>query len=82
MNGQGNLVLDEVEKEKAEMFSVFFASIFTNRISSQIMCTTDSKGSGGDNQPGVGGEQVRENLKKMDVFKSAGPDTMHPRIVK
>lgn len=33
-------------------------------------------------QARVGNEQVKEHLDKLDVFKSAGPDEIHPRILK
>lgn len=58
-----------------------FISFFMNKVSYQTMTAAGSTDREGDNQPGVG-EQIRNYLKKLDIFKSAGPDEMQPRILK
>lgn len=62
------------------MLNVFFASIFTAKISpqqSQALETTEEVWRKED-IPLVAEDGVRDNLSKLDIHKSMGPDGVHP----
>ncbi|CAM4697277.1 unnamed protein product [Lepidochelys kempii] len=79
LNEGGNLVTEDVEK--ANVLNAFFASVFTNKVSSQTAVLGITK-CGRDGQPSVEIEAVRDYLEKLDVHKSMGPDELHPRVLK
>ncbi|CAM4601352.1 unnamed protein product [Lepidochelys olivacea] len=79
LNEGGNLVTEDVEK--ANILNAFFASVFTNKVSSQTAALGITKW-GRDGQPSVEIEVVRDYLEKLDVHKSMGPDEVHPRVLK
>ncbi|CAM4666744.1 unnamed protein product [Caretta caretta] len=79
LNEGGNLVTEDVEK--ANVLNAFFASVFTNKVSSQTIALGSTAWGGGD-QPSVQKEVVRDYLEKLDVHKSMGPDALHPRVLK
>ncbi|CAM4689446.1 unnamed protein product [Lepidochelys kempii] len=79
MNEGGNLVTEDVEK--ANVLNAFFASVFTNKVSSQTAVLGITTW-GIDGQPSVEKEVVRDYLEKLDVHKSMGPDELHPRVLK
>ncbi|CAM2112327.1 unnamed protein product [Caretta caretta] len=79
MNEGGNLVTEDVEK--ANVLNAFFASVFTNKVSSQTVALGITTW-GIDGQPSVEKEVVRDYLEKLDVHKSMGPDEVHPRVLK
>ncbi|CAM2109003.1 unnamed protein product [Caretta caretta] len=79
MNEGGNLVTEDVEK--ANVLNAFFASVFTNKVSSQTAALGITT-RGIDSQPSVEKEVVRDYLEKLDVHKSMGPDELHPRMLK
>ncbi|CAM5100848.1 unnamed protein product [Eretmochelys imbricata] len=79
LNEGGNLVTEDVEK--ANVLNAFFASVFTNKVSSQTTALGITKW-GRDGQPSVEIEVVRDYLEKLDVHKSMGPDELHPRVLK
>ncbi|CAM4417157.1 unnamed protein product [Lepidochelys kempii] len=67
---------------KQLMYSMlFFASVFTNKVSSQTTALGSAAWGGGD-QPSVEKEVFRDNLEKLDEHKSMGPDSLHPRVLK
>ncbi|CAM4646594.1 unnamed protein product [Lepidochelys kempii] len=79
LNEGGNLVTEDVEK--ANVLNAFFASVFTNKVSSQTAALGNTAwGVGG--QLSVEKEVVRDYLEKLDVHKSTGPDALHPRVLK
>ncbi|CAM4588838.1 unnamed protein product [Lepidochelys olivacea] len=79
LNEGGNLGTEDVEK--ANVLNAFFASVFTNMVSSQTAVLGNTAwGVGG--QPSVEKEVVRDYLEKLDVHKSMGPDALHPRVLK
>ncbi|CAM4359497.1 unnamed protein product [Caretta caretta] len=67
---------------KKLMYSMLsFASVFTNKVSSQTAALGNTAwGVGG--QPSVEKEVVRDYLEKLDVHKSMGPVALHPRVLK
>ncbi|CAM4531860.1 unnamed protein product, partial [Lepidochelys olivacea] len=75
----GNLVTEDVEK--ANVLNAFFASVFTNKVSSQTTAL-GSTAWGGGGQPSVKEEVVGDYLEKLDAHKSMGPDVLHPRVLK
>ncbi|CAM5085424.1 unnamed protein product, partial [Natator depressus] len=79
LNEGGNLVTEDVEK--AHVLNAFFASVFTNKVSSQTTALGSTAWGGGD-QPSVEKEVVRDYLEKLDEHKSMGPDALHPRVLK
>ncbi|CAM5155513.1 unnamed protein product [Natator depressus] len=79
LNEGGNLVTEDVEK--ANVLNAFFASVFTNKVSSQTAALGITEW-GRDGQPSVEIEVVRDYLEKLDVHKSMGPDELHPRVLK
>ncbi|CAM5152153.1 unnamed protein product [Natator depressus] len=79
LNEGGNLVTEDVEK--ANVLNAFFASVFTNKDSSQTAALGIATW-GVDGQPSVEKEVVRDYLEKLDVHKSMGPDELHPRVLK
>ncbi|CAM5154475.1 unnamed protein product, partial [Eretmochelys imbricata] len=79
LNEGGNLVTEDVEK--ANVLNAFFASVFTNKVSSQTAALGITKW-GRDGQPSVEKEVVRDYLEKLDVHKSMGPDELHLRVLK
>ncbi|CAM4356191.1 unnamed protein product [Caretta caretta] len=79
LNEGGNLVTEDVEK--ANVLNAFFASVFTNKVSSQTTALGSTAWGGGD-QPSVKKEVVWDYLEKLDEHKSMGPDALHPRVLK
>ncbi|CAM2100164.1 unnamed protein product [Caretta caretta] len=79
LNEGGNRVTEDVEK--ANVLKAFFASVFTNKVSSQT-AALGSTAWGGGNQPSVKKEVVRDYLENLDEQKSVGPDALHPRVLK
>ncbi|CAM5094043.1 unnamed protein product [Eretmochelys imbricata] len=67
--------------EKANVLNAFFASVFTNKVSSQTAALGNTAWGGGD-QPSVKKEVVRDYLEKLDMHKSMGPAALHPSVLK
>ncbi|CAM5115729.1 unnamed protein product [Eretmochelys imbricata] len=79
LNEGGKLVTEDVEK--ASVLNAFFASVFTNKVSSQTTALGSTAWGGGD-QPSVEKEVIRDYLEKLDKQKSMGPDALHLRVLK
>ncbi|CAM4571676.1 unnamed protein product [Caretta caretta] len=79
LNEGGNIVTEDVEK--ANVLNAFFASVFTNKVSSQSTALSSTAWGGGD-QPSVEKEVVRDYLEKLDMHKSMGLDALHLRVLK
>ncbi|CAM5177833.1 unnamed protein product [Eretmochelys imbricata] len=79
LNEGGNLVTEDVEK--AKVLNAFFASVFTNKVSSQTAALGSTAWGRGD-QPSVEKQVVWDYLEKLDAHKSMGPDALHPRAPK
>ncbi|KAM9582173.1 uncharacterized protein ACIB01_001592 isoform 1-T2 [Guaruba guarouba] len=76
----GDLVTRNIEK--AEVFSYFFASVFTSKYSSHAVQVTEGKGRDWKDEElhSVGEDQVQDHLKKLKVHKTMEPDEMHPQV--
>ncbi|CAM4580634.1 unnamed protein product [Caretta caretta] len=79
LNEGGNLVTEDVEK--ANVLNAFFASVLTNKVSSQTTALGSTAWGGGD-QPSVKKEVVQDYLEKLDMHKSLGPDALYLRVLK
>ncbi|CAM5103262.1 unnamed protein product [Eretmochelys imbricata] len=79
LNEGGNLVTEDVEK--ANVLNAFFASVFTNKVSSQTTALGSTAWGEGD-QLSVEKEVVQDYLEKLDEHKSMGPDALRPRVLK
>ena len=75
----GNLVV--APEEKADLFNQFFTSVFLGR-DQDFPTVMQDELEGNASRPQVGEDQVRELLEGLDVFRSADPDALHPRVLR
>ncbi|PKU41029.1 rna-directed dna polymerase from mobile element jockey-like [Limosa lapponica baueri] len=82
LNETGDMVTEDAEK--AELLNAFFASVFTAKASPQESQTLEvtEKVWMKEDFPLVEEDQVREQLSKLDIHKSMGPDRMHRRVLR
>ncbi|GAB0210291.1 mitochondrial enolase superfamily member 1 [Grus japonensis] len=59
-----------------------FASVFTGKCLSHTAQVTEGRDWENAEPPTVGEDQVREYLRNLKVYKSMGPDEMHPRVLR
>ena len=67
---------------KANLLAETFSKVFTDEPKANVPCLDQSPISHEFIQLIVTEEKVLEQLKKLDISKSPGPDNVHPRIIK
>ncbi|PKU45837.1 glycerol kinase [Limosa lapponica baueri] len=80
LNETGAMVTEDAEK--AELLNALFASVFTAQASpqeSQTLEETEKVWTKEEENQVVEENQDREQLSKLDICKSMGPDGMHPK---
>ncbi|KAK4815361.1 LOW QUALITY PROTEIN: hypothetical protein QYF61_001349 [Mycteria americana] len=82
INETGELVT--MDMEKVEVHSNFSDSVFTGNHSSQICQDPELQGRDWWNEvlPTVREDQVRDDLRNLNIHKSMGPNEMHPRVLR
>ena len=78
-----------MDEEKAEGLNEFFTSVFTGGQDSSLThvpepCIPKPPGGdpGGKSPPTVRAEQVQNRLMRLNEYKSLGPDSVYPRVLK
>ncbi|KYO29133.1 hypothetical protein Y1Q_0009922 [Alligator mississippiensis] len=68
-------------QEKANLLSGYFASV-VYQSQGMPLPIIGRKGPGeGDSLPSINADLVKEHLERLDTFKSAGPDSLHPTVL-
>ncbi|XP_059578763.1 RNA-directed DNA polymerase from mobile element jockey isoform X1 [Alligator mississippiensis] len=80
LNGQKQSVTDR--GDKAELLNEFFASVFLSEGHDKSLTGVVERQQQGARLPCVDSEMVQSHLEELDAFKSAGPDELHPRVLK
>ena len=74
--------LTNSDKEKAEILGKFFSSVFTVEPSGDIPAMLRPDVQCEMRKLEVDEETIKNKLERLNVFKSVGPDGIHPRILK
>ena len=80
LNQMGQLTTDA--QEKANELNGYFASVFHQSHGTSMPAMGQGDPGDGDPLPSINADLVKEHLEKLDTFKSAGPDNLHPRVLK
>uniref|UniRef100_A0A670IGU3 Reverse transcriptase domain-containing protein n=1 Tax=Podarcis muralis TaxID=64176 RepID=A0A670IGU3_PODMU len=70
------------DTERAELLNAFFASVFSDKENNARPEEFGANDSAEETLPRITKEIVQEYLASLDVFKSPGPDELHPRVLK
>ena len=80
VNDKDNLSKDD--KEKAEVLSSFFSSVFTKEDDNNVPNIGVKENVDCLDQCKITISDVRRKLQKLNISKSPGPDGIHPRVLK
>ena len=69
-------------REKAELFNKFFASVFLSADNGVLLGDSVERPGKDVSPPTVSSDLVKDYLEGLDVSKSAGPDDLHPRVLR
>ena len=67
--------------DKAELFNEFFASVFLDTDQGKSLNWLTDRHRSDTSPPNVSADLVKGHLERLDVFRSAGPDERHPRVL-
>ena len=75
-------VLTNSDKEKAEVLSEFFSSVYTKEPDADIPTLEEKHVDRPMDEISITTEEVLKKLQKLKIDKSPGPDAVHPRLLK
>ena len=80
--GKTNMELAETDKEKAEVLSNCFNSVYKREPNGNIPSLEDRQYNGKLENFEISTTKIEDLLMKLKIDKSPGPDSLHPRILK
>ncbi|GAB0206404.1 hypothetical protein GRJ2_003106000 [Grus japonensis] len=76
-------LLGKLKTQKGSLQRVEARTVFTSKGSSHTAQVTEGKGRDWENkEPPTEGDQVQDHLRNLKVYKSMGPDEMHPQVLR
>src|SRR5688500_873463 len=82
MDASKNNITVTVDQDKANIFSEYFASVFTNEALHDIPKLKYTTPENSLSNINLTTAKITKELDKLNVNKSCGPDNLHPRFLK